>query len=71
MRLGNIYPLYLVGDTNDDAQNQRLYQFDQSGYDDCLPDQHLNSIDATSSSFVRRNRWILHLHANIGKYEWQ
>lgn len=65
MDKGNINPLYLIGDTNNDNANQRLYQFDRGGYDDCMPSQ-INSIDTSNSDFVQRSEWNLHLYANIG-----
>ena len=59
-------PLFLIGDTNDGNANQRLYQFDESGYDDCEPGQ-LASIDTTHQDFRQRDEWKLQLFANIGK----
>ncbi len=63
---GSINPLYLVGDTNSNNNNQKLYQLDKRGYDDCTPSQ-IGSVDTDDNDFTLRDEHILHLYANIGK----
>lgn len=59
--------LLLVGTTTNASLNQNLYQFDKQGYQNCETDQ-LESIDTSDSNFILRDRWMLHLYANMGKY---
>lgn len=66
MDIGAINPLYLIGDTNDPI-DQRLYQLDRRGFDDCTSSQ-ITSVDTGHSSFRRRSEFILHLYANIGEF---
>ncbi len=61
-----INPLYLVGDTNSNSNNQKLYQFNKGGYEDCTPSQ-IGSVNTDNNKFILRDEHILHLYANIGK----
>lgn len=63
---GDVSPLYLVGDTNDNSNNFNLYQVDRSGFDDCR-DSQIGSVDTGHSNFIPRREFILHVYANIGK----
>ena len=65
---GSINPLYLVGDTNSNSNNQKLYQLDKSGYEDCRFFQ-TGSVNTADSDFRLRDEHILHLYANIGEYK--
>lgn len=62
---GSVNPLYLIGDTDSNSANQRLYQYDRSSYDDCTTAQ-LGSIDTSNSAFRQRDEWKLHLYVNTG-----
>ena len=59
-------PLLLVG-TAFANLNENLYQFNEQGYETCSTDQ-LASIDTSDSSFTLRDRWMMHLYANMGKW---
>ena len=62
---GNVNPLYLIGDTADDNANQKLYQEDRGGHEDCTSTQ-IGNVDTEHSKFKQRNEWILHLHVITG-----
>lgn len=62
---GSVNPLYLIGDTNDNEANQKLYQYDMRDYDDCTIEQ-LGSVDTADSDFRLRDEWKLHLYAITG-----
>jgi len=56
--VGSVNPLYLVGDTNDDNANKRLYRV----INDCTMAQ----LAATNIGYEQRNAYKLHLYANTG-----
>ena len=62
---GDVHPLYLIGDTNDNNANQKLYQYDRSSYDDCTSAQ-IGNVDTGHSDFRQRDEWKLHLYAITG-----
>ena len=66
---GNVNPLYLIGDTNDNDANQKLYQYDRSGYEDCTSAQ-IGNVDTGHSDFRQRDEWKLHLYAITGMKFW-
>ncbi len=63
---GPINPLYLVGDTNSNSNNQTLYQLNKRNYENCRSTQ-IGSVDTVDNDFTLRDELILHLYANIGK----
>ena len=66
MDVGQINPLYLVGGIGSSVQNQKLYQYDRRPYDDCTTSQ-VGLVDTSHNDFRLRNRFKLHLFANIGE----
>ena len=66
---GDVHPLYLIGDTNDNNANQKLYQYDRSSYDDCTSVQ-IGNVDTGRSDFRQRDEWKLHLYAITGMKFW-
>lgn len=59
----DVRPLYVVGDTNDNSANQRLYHY--GGSNDCTNSQ-LQNISTTHNDFQQKSEWKLHLYANTG-----
>ena len=66
MDMGRINPLYLVGGIGSSVQDQKLYQYDRRNYDDCTTSQ-IGTVDTSRNDFRLRNRFKLHLFANIGE----
>ena len=64
---GSVNPLYLIGDTNDINSNQKLYQYDSSGYEGCTSEQ-IGNVDTENIDFRQRNELILHLYTITGTY---
>ena len=62
---GNVYPLYLIGDTTDVNANQKLYQYNRNNNEDCTRTR-IEDVDTGRSDFQQRNEWILHLHVITG-----
>ena len=64
--MGNVDPLYLVGDTDDDSANNKLYQLDRGMTEKCQNDR-LESVDTGHDDFMQRDEFVLHLYAIIGE----
>ena len=63
--VSNINPLYIIGDSGDSNRNHKLYQLNRGSYQQCRSDQ-IASVDTSHSDFRRRDRYTMHLYANIG-----
>lgn len=59
----SVNPLYLLGRNNN--LNEKLYQVDRRGYDDCTTAQ-ISTVDTSHSKFTLRDNYKLHLYVDVG-----